>query len=165
MAAMKTPFPLCAALLVLAGATFAQDAATTNSPAHPRPIYVVAGVDRDVILGGKTYLTGYAGYADPSARRGAGGAHPLPADVHVSWSKESGPGSVTFASDSKTETTATFSEVGTYVLKLAAISESGSPSSTLTVKVAEPPPRTASTWFIPRITRSTIRSGTTAPSR
>jgi DUF1680 family protein len=144
---MKTAFPFCAALLVLAGAAFAQNVAPTNSAvspatAAPRPLYVVAGVDRDVVLGGKTYLMGYAGYSDPAPRRNGGGARPASAPgVQVVWSKESGPGTVSFASAAKTETTATFSEIGTYVLKLTGKSEGGSGSSTLTVKVAEPPPK------------------------
>ena len=60
----------------------------------------VAGVDRVVVLPGKTYLRGWAGYGDPPQpqRRGPGApASPpptqaLPATATTTWSKESGPG-------------------------------------------------------------------------
>ena len=43
-----------------------------------------------------------------------------PAAVTVTWSKTSGPGTVTFGSTSAVDTTATFSVAGTYVLRLTA---------------------------------------------
>ncbi|MGE3314457.1 MAG: DUF1559 domain-containing protein [Planctomycetaceae bacterium] len=43
-----------------------------------------------------------------------------PAAVTTTWSKVSGPGTVTFASPSSVDTTATFSAPGTYVLRLTA---------------------------------------------
>jgi subtilisin family serine protease/methionine-rich copper-binding protein CopC len=43
-----------------------------------------------------------------------------PAPLAVAWSKVSGPGTVTFGSDTAIDTTATFSEPGDYVLRLTA---------------------------------------------
>ncbi len=43
-----------------------------------------------------------------------------PAKVTTTWSKVSGPGTVTFADPAKVDTTATFSAAGTYVLQLSA---------------------------------------------
>jgi uncharacterized protein len=94
------------------------------------PPTVVAGIDRIVVLGGKTYLDGtvktLGGKADES--------------VKLSWSKESGPGEVTFADPDAAQTTAMFSELGDYVLKLAALDGDLSDASTLKVKVDAPPP-------------------------
>jgi len=43
-----------------------------------------------------------------------------PAAVTVLWTKTSGPGTVSFADDEAVDTSATFSEAGTYVLRLTA---------------------------------------------
>ncbi len=94
------------------------------------PPRVDAGVDRIVILSGKTYLNGTIktlGGKDASA---------------IAWSKISGPGKVTFENASEPITTATFSETGNYVLKLTAGKHPLSASSTLAVKVETPPPAT-----------------------
>jgi hypothetical protein len=106
-------------LVLLTGAASAQEtnsAAAANTPAAeaaapPPDLYVVAGVDRDVVMPGKTFLKGYAGYTRPSARRGGGGGgapgRTGPA-VTVAWSKASGPGLVTFADEGPAGITATF---------------------------------------------------------
>src|SRR5207253_3660795 len=73
------------------------------------PPTVSAGVDRDVVLGGKTYLSGKVKLLKPNSP-----------SARVTWSKESGPGNVTFAEADAAETTATFSAPGDYVLKLSA---------------------------------------------
>jgi hypothetical protein len=92
------------------------------------PPKVAAGVDRVVMLGGKTYLNG-------AIKTLAGkGAAPT-----VTWSKVSGPGTVTFENGGTPVTTATFSAPGDYVLKLMAARGPLSDSSTLTVKVDSPP--------------------------
>ena len=92
------------------------------------PPRVEAGVDRTVMLGGKTYLNG-------SMRALAGkGAAPV-----VAWSKVSGPGTVRFADAGALTTTATFSVTGNYVLELEARKGPLSASSTLNVTVAAPP--------------------------
>src|SRR4029079_18935781 len=91
-----------------------------KSPVFPPVVH--AGKDRDVVLGGKTYLSGVANSLQ-------GG------DFKTEWSKQSGPGKVTFENASATGTTAMFSKPGDYVLKLAALSGKASSSSTLRVKV------------------------------
>ncbi|HKL22149.1 MAG TPA: hypothetical protein VJ904_10100, partial [Tichowtungia sp.] len=55
--------------------------------------------------------------------------------VSASWSKVSGPGSVTFADPAALETTATFSQPGSYVLKLFADDGETQASVRLTVEV------------------------------
>jgi DUF1680 family protein len=99
---------------------------TGKSPDFP-PL-VTAGVDRAVVLGGKTYLDGTI-----RTLTGKGAA--------VAWSKESGPGTVSFENAGASTTTAIFSAVGEYVLKLTAGKAPLSASSTLTVKVVSPPPK------------------------
>jgi len=95
------------------------------------PPRVVAGTDRVVILGGKTYL---AGAIKTFVGKGA--------STTVTWSKASGPGRVAFENANAPVTTATFSAVGDYALKLMASKGPLSSSSTLTVKVVPSPPAT-----------------------
>jgi hypothetical protein len=61
-----------------------------------------------------------------------------PGEVTITWSKVSGPGTVTFANPSAASTTATFSQAGVYVLRLTATDGALSRSSDLTVTVANP---------------------------
>lgn len=98
---------------------------TGRSPKFPPT--VAAGVDRTVVLGGKTYLAGKV-----TALGGAG--------VTAAWSKESGPGEVTFADRGAATTTATFSALGDYTLKLTGNDAGLSGAGTLKVKVTAPPP-------------------------
>ncbi|MDT3777453.1 hypothetical protein PJI16_07760 [Nitrospira sp. MA-1] len=56
-----------------------------------------------------------------------------PGTVTSTWSKVSGPGTVTFANASALSTTASFSEAGTYVLRLTATDGEFGPSSELTI--------------------------------
>ncbi len=95
------------------------------------PPRVNAGVDRVVILGGKTYLNGIiktlGGKGSPA----------------ISWSKMSGPDLVIFENATEPVTTATFSKAGDYVLKLTADKGQLSASSTIAVKAETPPPATA----------------------
>jgi len=58
----------------------------------------------------------------------------------MSWSKESGPGTVKFADPKSLVTTATFSTPGAYVLKLTAKVGETTASSTFNVSVETPPP-------------------------
>jgi DUF1680 family protein len=94
-----------------------------NSPDHP-PV-TKAGVDRSVMLNGKTYLMGSVKSVTPV--------------TGVSWSKEAGPGNVSFAEKESLETTATFSETGEYILKLTVNGGDQQSSSELKVKVLMPP--------------------------
>ncbi len=102
---------------------------TGKSPEFPPQ--VMAGIDRCVVLGGKTYLNGTV-----KTLAGKGAASPA-----VAWSKESGPGEVTFADAGEPTTTATFSAVGDYVLKLTAGKAPLSASATLAARVVLPPPK------------------------
>lgn len=91
---MKQVLSLCLSSALMAATAFGQAATATNAPSPaatadatpadaplPSPrLYVEAGVDRDVVMPGKTYLRGYADYADPKAppRGRRGGAAPPP---------------------------------------------------------------------------------------
>ncbi len=57
-----------------------------------------------------------------------------------SWTKESGPGTVTFADPKALATTATFSAPGSYVLKLTVKTGETTASSTFNVAAETPPP-------------------------
>jgi uncharacterized protein len=97
-----------------------------KSPVFPPVVH--AGKDRDVVLGGKTYLSGAA-----TLLKGT--------NFTTKWSKASGPGKVMFENAGALETTAMFSKPGDYVLKLAAYSGKENSGSTLKVNVVEPPPK------------------------
>ena len=92
------------------------------------PPTVSAGVDRDVMLDGKTYLTGAVKFLKPNL------------SAKVLWNKDSGPGSARFEDAGALNTTAIFSKPGDYVLKLTAGDGNLSASATLRVKVVAPPP-------------------------
>ncbi|MCX6320521.1 MAG: glycoside hydrolase family 127 protein [Bacteroidia bacterium] len=94
-----------------------------NSPNHP-PV-VTAGVDRSVMLGGKTYLSGGVKSVTPYSK--------------IAWSKVSGPGNVNFADAGSLKTTAIFTLSGDYILSMTAIEGDLSSSSSLKVKVQQPP--------------------------
>ena len=147
-------------LLGAAGTVLAAPAVLTVScavSAEAAPLNAMAGIDRVVILPGKTnpraktilpgktYLRGWAGYGDPPRSNRPRGSQPEappeagPAGTAI-WSKESGPGPVTFADARSLITTAGFSIPGAYVLKLTVDNGQSSASSTLNVKVETPPP-------------------------
>ena len=91
------------------------------------PPSVAAGTDRIGVVGRKLELTGELLRAiDTSTTK-------------VQWTKTSGPGKVVFANDAALATTATFSAVGDYVLKLTARKGKMSDSSTLAVRVVGRP--------------------------
>ena len=94
-----------------------------NSPDYP--MVVSAGGDRDVMLSGKTYLSGNVktiGSLDKTL-----------------WHKESGPGKVKFEDPGSLEGTAGFSETGEYILALTATSGKQKSTSSIKVLVHEPP--------------------------
>jgi len=93
------------------------------------PPTVDAGVDRAVVLGGQTYLSGSAAWLNPASAQ------------RTRWSKSSGPGQVIFADATAPNTTATFSEPGEYVLQLTASGEKESTRSTLVVRAEHAPPK------------------------
>jgi len=125
------------------------DGLTVSAQALPDTLNAIAGVDRVVMKGGRTYLNGWAGYGEPPRRgRGARGAAPAPPAENLgpapstTWSKVSGPGDVTFADAKAAVTTATFSTPGAYVLQVTADNGAAKASSTLSVNVELPPPPT-----------------------
>lgn len=101
----------------------------SSGPVPLFPPTVDAGVDRAVVLGGKTYLSGKADWLMPSASR------------RVLWTKVSGPGRVVFADTAAVDTTATFSLPGEYVLELTASGEKDNATSKLIVQAEKAPPR------------------------
>ncbi len=91
------------------------------------PPAIAAGIDRVVMLDGRTYLGGEArALKNPDA-------------MTLTWSKASGPGEVTFADAHAARTTATFSKLGTYTLEFTGELDGMKSSDTLTVQVASPP--------------------------
>ena len=104
-----------------------------DSGASPKfPPSVFAGVDRVVVLGGKTFLDGTVQTLDDSAAR-------------VQWSKVSGPGEVQFADQAAASTTATFSKVGDYELSFCGEANGLEGRSSLRVRVVPAPDRPALT--------------------
>jgi hypothetical protein len=104
----------------------------TVSPANEPPT-VDAGLDQTISLPNSATLDGTVtddGLPNP------------PGTLTTLWSKISGPGSVTFGDPTAVDTTASFSEAGTYVLRLSA-SDSGLSAFdelTITVNPANQPP-------------------------
>ncbi len=95
-----------------------------NSPDFaPR---VKAGIDRSVVLDGKTHLSGEI--------------KTLKGESKVVWSKLSGPGEVTFDDPSRIDTAASFSEPGDYVLQLTGVGNDDQTSDSLSVSVVQGPP-------------------------
>jgi hypothetical protein len=95
--------------------------------ANQAPV-VSAGPDQSVTLPATASLDGSAN--DDGL--------PSPPALSVSWSQVSGPGSVTFGSANQTDTTASFSVAGPYVLRLTATDGSLSASDEATVTVLAP---------------------------
>src|SRR5207245_9080593 len=80
---------------------------TVNPASQNQPPTVNAGPDQTVILPNSATLSGTAsddGLPNP------------PGTVTTTWSKFSGPGTVTYGDDSPPSTTASFSAAGTYGL-------------------------------------------------
>ena len=117
---------VCAVLTAFGAVTDPLEAGFQNAPEFPPRVQ--AGVDRDVMLDGKTYLSGSAIFLKPDS------------SAKVVWSKVSGPGKVIFENAQTNVTTATFSKPGEYVLQLMACEGKLRASSTLKVKVIAPPP-------------------------
>jgi len=104
------PALLAGAAVALVCMAFARQTPAARPGSAQGKMALAAGVDRVVVLGGKTYLVGKLKAADKK------GSPPAP----VTWSKASGPGKVAFADARALATTATFSATGDYVLKLTA---------------------------------------------
>lgn len=96
-----------------------------NTQTNLAPV-VYAGPDQTVTLPAAASLAGTAsddGLPNP------------PGSLTITWSKVSGPGTVTFANPSQPVTTATFSSAGTYVLRLTANDSALSTSDDVTITV------------------------------
>ena len=94
-----------------------------NSKNHP-PIISTNG-DRTVMLGANTYLTAEIKSVSPVQS--------------TSWTKASGPGTVTFADKDALKTSAVFSALGEYTLTFRVMKGGVQTDSDLVVKVVEPP--------------------------
>ncbi len=97
---------------------------TPGSPDIP-PI-VSAGADRDVVTGGRTWLSGSLKSVTPVNK--------------TVWSKKSGPGKVEFKESGSMKTTAVLTEPGDYVLTMSAMEGNLTSSADIQVKVIPPPP-------------------------
>ncbi len=93
-----------------------------NAPAVA-PV-INAGVDRMVVTGGRTFLTGLIKSVDPLRK--------------TRWTAK-GPGDVRFANAGRDTTTATFTVPGEYILTLSSQAGKMKSSSSLKVKVVNPP--------------------------
>lgn len=97
-----------------------------QSPESPDiPPIVTAGADRDVMSGGKTYLSGSLKSVTPVQK--------------TTWSKKSGPGPVEFKDPGSINTTAILTKPGDYLLTLTAFEGKLSSSSDIRVGVDLPP--------------------------
>jgi alpha-tubulin suppressor-like RCC1 family protein len=101
------------------------DVVITVNPANTAPV-VAAGADQTITLADALVLVGTAsddGLPNP------------PGALSVNWSVVSGPGTVTFANATSLNTTATFSQTGSYVLRLTADDSALNASSDVTITV------------------------------
>ena len=96
-----------------------------NAPANAAPT-VNAGPDRTITLPSSASLQGSA--SDD-------GKPSPPAAMTLSWTRVSGPGTVTFSAPAAAVPNATFSAAGTYVLQLSASDSALSTTDTVTVTV------------------------------
>jgi uncharacterized protein YjiK len=106
---------------------------TSGPPTNTAP-FVDAGPNRTVALAASASLDGTVtddGLPNP------------PAAVNVTWDLSTGPGSVTFQNANAVDTQASFSQVGTYVLRLTATDGALSASDSMTVTVMANPTNTA----------------------
>jgi DUF1680 family protein len=123
------------------------DAAQSPGQAPSQQLQAVAGVDRVVVLPGRTYLRGWVGRGEPPSttrtwnqgRRRSPGMALDTTQIRTRWTKVSGPGEVRFANAAKLQTSATFTTPGEYVLRLDADTGGSQLSSTLTVKAEAAP--------------------------
>ena len=109
-----------------ASATLLEWLVYPSANSAPYPPLVMAGGDRDVMLGGKTYLSGAIKSVTPVSK--------------MTWTKISGPGNIQFSNENSKEATAVFSVPGDYLLALNVTEGSQTASSTAKVIVHTPPP-------------------------
>lgn len=98
-----------------------------NQLTNQAPV-VSAGPNRNIVLSGSASLAGSV--TDDGLPNGT---------ITSTWSKISGPGNVTFGNTANPSTSATFSQVGSYVLQLSATDGIFTSTSTVTVNVTTAP--------------------------
>jgi hypothetical protein len=98
---------------------------TVNAPSSNQPPVVSAGVGKTITLPATASLTGTA--SDDGLPSGS--------TLTMTWSKVSGPGTVTFSNANALSTTATFSSAGTYQVRLTASDSQLTSSSDVTIVV------------------------------
>ena len=131
---MKAILSMLAAALML-GSTLAASAwtgVTRPLQANQAPV-VSVGVDQTLTLADPAFLRGVV--SDDTLTNPA-------AILYSSWSKVSGPGTVTFGSTTELLSWATFSAAGTYVLRLTVSDGSLSSSDDLSITVTAAAPHT-----------------------
>ena len=116
----------------------------TGAPSNQAPT-VDAGTDQSITLQSTLSLSGSAN----------DDGEPSPPALTTTWSTESGPAAASFADSSAVTTTATFSQAGTYVLRLTADDGELSAFDDVTITVGSPPTSTV---------RIEAESMTSAPS-
>lgn len=126
---------------------------------------VSAGADLNVTLPGTASLNGTV----------SDDGKPAGASVTTTWSKVSGPGTVTFGNASNVDTTASFSTDGTYVLKLTASDTALSTSDEVQVvvspEVVQPPtssallPYSAGSFFKSSVLNAPVNAARTTEMR
>jgi hypothetical protein len=99
----------------------------STGPASNQPPSVAAGPDQSIVLPATATLDGTV--SDDGL--------PYSAPLSTTWSAQTGPGTVIFGDPSAVDTTASFSEPGTYVLRLSAGDSELSAIDELTVTVLE----------------------------
>jgi RHS repeat-associated protein len=112
--------------------TASDEVIVTVTPPNRAP-EVNAGPDLTITLPGTARLNGSV--TDDGL--------PLGSTLTVTWSQVSGPGTATFANAAAAVTTATFSEAGTYVLRLSASDSHLTGADDVTVTVNAPAPNQA----------------------
>ena len=105
-------------------ATASDDVSITVYPQNQPPT-VDAGADATIRLPATATLSGKA----------SDDGWPFGSSLTTTWSKVSGPGSVTFASAASLSTAVTFSTAGTYVLRLSATDTRATTADDLTITV------------------------------
>jgi K319-like protein len=109
--------------------TGSDDVAITVIPPNQPPV-VDAGPDRTILMPGTGTLNGSV--TDDGLPQGS--------TLSISWSKLSGPGTVTFGSPTSAVTTVTFGTAGTYVLRLTASDGEFTRTDDVTIAPQNQPP-------------------------
>ncbi len=104
----------------------------STTPPNPGPVNTAPSVN----AGADLAIT----FGNPASLHGSANDDGLLSALATTWSKTSGPGNVTFGNASALDTTASFSQAGTYVLRLTASDGEFVRFDELTVTVSSPIP-------------------------